>query len=247
MTDAPKDDALQFDKAEFDGAQAAPASGPGGPTCTFCGRPLQTYWAIGDKLACGSCHAQVQFMLASGSPAGRFARATVFGLGAALLGAGAWYAIARLTGYELALIAIAIGWGVGVAVRHGSENRGGWPYQLLAVLLTYLSIAGAYVPMIAQGVQYTLDHEVPQGAQVTPQMVADVVPSALAYAIAVPFSLAAPFFGGILSVLIVGFGLYQAFTMTRKLVIPISGPHEVGSSAPPSPAPPTGGGQAPVA
>ncbi len=54
----------------------------------------------------------------------------------------------KLTGYEFGLIAILVGYAVGIAVRRGSSGRGGWPYQLLAVGLTYASIVGSYLPLV---------------------------------------------------------------------------------------------------
>jgi hypothetical protein len=61
-----------------------------------------------------------------------------------------WYLIGKLTGYELSLVAILIGWMVGKAVRWGSGHRGGWRYQVIAMLLTYLSIVSTYVPQLIE-------------------------------------------------------------------------------------------------
>ena len=43
------------------------------------------------------------------------------------------------------------GHGVGHAVRIGSRNRGGRKFQLLAVVLAYLSMGGSYLPYGAAG------------------------------------------------------------------------------------------------
>jgi hypothetical protein len=79
---------------------------------------------------------------------GRLLRATLFGFVAGIGGAVIWYAVRRLTGYEVGLIAIVVGLMVGGAVRAGSRGRGGVGYQVLAVLLTYFSICANYMPDI---------------------------------------------------------------------------------------------------
>jgi hypothetical protein len=45
---------------------------------------------------------------------------------------------------EIGLISILVGFMVGAGVRKGSRHRGGWHYQLLAVILTYSAIAASY-------------------------------------------------------------------------------------------------------
>ena len=48
-------------------------------------------------------------------------------------------------------IAVVVGLFVGGAVRMGSGHRGGVPYQLLAMFLTYTSIVSTYIPEIVKG------------------------------------------------------------------------------------------------
>ena len=62
-----------------------------------------------------------------------------------------------MTGYEIGLIAIQVGFLVGGAVRAGSEGRGGRGYQVLAVLLIYISICANYMPDIYAPVLERLD------------------------------------------------------------------------------------------
>src|SRR5207302_1730075 len=54
-----------------------------------------------------------------------------------------WYLIRKATGYEVGIVAILVGFLIGGAVRKGSGNRGGWVYQLMAVLLTYGCISAS--------------------------------------------------------------------------------------------------------
>ena len=61
-----------------------------------------------------------------------------------MAGALGWGLVTQLTGYEIGLIAVAVGWLVGGAVRLGSKGLGGKPFQALAVALTYLAIVSHY-------------------------------------------------------------------------------------------------------
>ena len=81
---------------------------------------------------------------------GRFVKASLLGLGAGLVGAMVWYAIRVVTNYDIGLVAILVGYAVGKTVRHGSGGWGGRGYQVLAVLLTYISIAATYIPVVAE-------------------------------------------------------------------------------------------------
>lgn len=114
--------------------------------CGFCGREAQgVYYQVGDTVACTRCRNE-RAAGPAGSRIGRFSKAIVFGLVAGTVGAAIWYGVRRLTGYEIGLIAIAVGFLVGAAVRAGSGGRGGRRYQVLAVALTYFSICLNYAP-----------------------------------------------------------------------------------------------------
>jgi hypothetical protein len=71
-------------------------------------------------------------------------KAGLFGSAAALAGFLIYFGVMKLTGLEIGLISILVGFMVGSAVRAGSENRGGWLYQLLAIFLTYSAIGASY-------------------------------------------------------------------------------------------------------
>src|SRR5258708_27620060 len=86
--------------------------------------------------------------LRAAAGAGAFPRAALAGLGAAAVGAGIYIAVRYATGYQVGLISILVGFLVGRAVHWGSRGRGGWPYQALAMVLTYLAIVSIYVPIL---------------------------------------------------------------------------------------------------
>jgi len=134
---------LQFDTAELSDANGAPA----GLTCAACQTPLRTYYfEANGAVICAGCKQTVESRSSDGdgSRGGRVARATLYGTCAALAGAALYYGVAALTGYVIGLIAIAVGYMVGLAVRTGSRGRGGWRYQTLAVALTHFAIGIAY-------------------------------------------------------------------------------------------------------
>ncbi|HEX7860768.1 MAG TPA: hypothetical protein VF773_10605 [Verrucomicrobiae bacterium] len=142
----PETDALQFDRAEFTSASAL--------QCSFCKAPVSgQFFQVNGQTACPTCRQNIDSAISGGSKIARSLRALVAGLGAAVAGFLAYWLIRVLTGYEFALVAIAIGFMVGAAVRWGAQNRGGIFYQLMAVALTYLSIASNYTPDVLQGMR----------------------------------------------------------------------------------------------
>jgi hypothetical protein len=141
---------LQFDTAD-------PISGGATATslaCSACNADISTsYYEVDGAIVCISCHAKLRAHLTGGSGSSRFARAIGFGLLAAGAGSALYYAILALTGYEIGLVAIAVGFIVGRAVNRGSQGRGGRSYQLLAVGLTYFAIVTTYIPFIVKAVR----------------------------------------------------------------------------------------------
>ncbi len=141
---------LQFDRAEQqDGAAGMPGQAL---VCSRCQRPMtMEYYQVGDAVACADCKAEVvrdrEAAAAQGRRASGLARAMLFGLGAAVAGAAIYYAVIAITEWELAIVALLIGYMVGWAVRRGSRGVGGRRYQWTALVLTYLSVGMAYTPV----------------------------------------------------------------------------------------------------
>jgi hypothetical protein len=146
MTETGSERPLQFDRAESESQAEGPA------VCSDCGEPIEgVYYQLAEALVCERCRERKLAEREAGSGLRRWTRAAMFGTVAAIGGAVLWYAVAKLTGYEFALIAIVIGLMVGGAVRVGSRRRGGWVYQGLAMFLTYASIVSTYAPDVVQG------------------------------------------------------------------------------------------------
>jgi hypothetical protein len=134
---------LQFEQAEF-------ATAAVGKACAICKAAIaDTYFEVGGNVLCPACSEKL-----TGQGGGRaaFLRGWLWGGGAALLGTIVWFAIVKITNMELGIVAVAVGYAVGLAVRRGSRGRGGWKYQLLAMFLTYASIVTSSVPFVLKGV-----------------------------------------------------------------------------------------------
>lgn len=222
-----------------------PAPGAGAPTCAQCQASIaDAYYEVNGHVVCPGCKTALE-RSPTGSGASRLLRATAFGLGGAIVGAGIYYAILAATGYEIGLVAIAVGWLVGRGVQKGSHGIGGWAYQALAVGLTYLAIVSTYVPFILN--EATTDEAKASAAAAAPTDSvsvtatpgtadsADATISAGGLAVGVlallVLAAAAPFLAGfenVLGILIIGFALYQAWQMNRRVPMTINGPYAVG-------------------
>lgn len=182
-----------------------------------------------------------------------FWRALLLGGLAGAAGTLVWSLIIYTTGYELGIIAIFLGVGVGLAVRKGARGRGGWKYQALAMALTYLSITTSYVPMAWKGMVQGMaekehavemaksasaegeapDLDQPAAGTIAKQPAAQGgLHGISAVVIALGFlwgiALVAPFLGGfsnLLGLIIIGIGLYEAWKINRR--VPLSGPFQV--------------------
>lgn len=202
---------LQFERAEFTAPVAA--------QCTACRQPLAgEYFSANGQVICAGCAESLRRQLSGvGGRVGRFLQAVLFGAGAALLGGAVYGAVMAYAKSEWGIISIAVGFLVGKAVRHGSGNRGGWRYQVLAAALTYTAVCGAYAFAVYHGLE-----------EPTVETVVGLL--ILAYRL--------PFYGGvenILGILIIAFGVWQAWQMNRGVSLEISGPHPLAPGAPATP------------
>jgi hypothetical protein len=183
---------MQFDKVETTGASAP-------PVCTRCQRVLDEYFELGGRLFCRPCIDGFN----GGAGGGAFGRGLLFGTGAAAVGCLIWAAILRLSGgSSFGIIGIVVGLFVGIAVRKGARGLGGWKFQALAMVLTYLAITTSTVPALID----------------------DTVPTASVIVIAFVNAAVAPFMGGtgLMGWIIIGIALYEAWKINRR--VPIAGP-----------------------
>lgn len=210
MTDAtnqpPERDSLQFDTAE----PAADAATATTLACTLCKKEISSaYYEVNGAVVCASCRAQIDAQLTGGSGSARFTKAVGLGLLAAAAGSAIYYAILALTGYEIGLVAIAVGFLVGKAVNRGSGERGGPAYQALAIGLTYLAIVSTYIPLSLRSVPNASD-----------------IPALLVLAVAAPVLAG---FRNIIGMLIIAFALFEAWRLNARVQLAVTGPYRVGA------------------
>jgi len=145
-------DNLQFDRAEFTD------SGSPVHSCSSCDQAIGgTYFEANGSVVCDTCRSALAAAMTGGSRFVRLVRAVFLGTLAGVLGAGIYFAILKITGWEIGLIAIVVGLLVGGAVHRGSGGRGGWLYQLMAMFITYCAIVATYVPLVWDGYEAEID------------------------------------------------------------------------------------------
>jgi hypothetical protein len=244
---------LQFDRAELERG----ASGlTGTMTCSVCGSELKdSYYAVNGHVVCDSCRRSAEADRNRGGSAGRFGKALVLGILATIACSIVWYVVLKATDTQWGILAIVVGLVVGGAVRKGSNGRGGWRYQTLAILLTYTAIVSSYVPYIIGGMRERSAQRTKAtmpADQVSPSMPAATTDSTAATSrdsnvgpigfvigilalLAILFAM--PFLAGIenfIGILIIGFALYEAWKLNRRTELSVSGPHQVSAAGAPA-------------
>jgi hypothetical protein len=246
---APPD--LQFDRAVFDKDTSASLA------CRLCQVPIAaTYFDVNGQPTCPSCHDELVASVGADRGLRGLLLAVVAGLGGGLGGALLYYAILAITGYEIGLIAILVGLMVGHSVKWGSGGRGGRRFQALAVAITYVAIVSTYVPFVVTGLQEapapiqsagSRAGDPPTAPPAAPPAVSgpaavsqpDASPTlgefAVALAMMIGVLLALPFLGGLenaIGVLIIGFALWEAWKVNRRVVLESAGPFTVSTPTP---------------
>ena len=233
---------LQFETAVESKQIAAEGAERQRVTCAACQRTItDAYFDVNGTTACESCHAEIARHAETPRGMGIFVKATIFGVVAAILGAVLYYAVIAITNFEIGLVAIAIGYMVGFAVRKGAGG-GGRRFQVIAVLLTYWAVGLAYVPLVFRDAPASR-REPQQAEQAGAVQIAErtddkegvrnaSVP--LALAVLGGFSLALPVLavigslpGGLISAAIIAFGMQQAWRLTRAPELVMTGPYRI--------------------
>jgi len=130
----------QFATAEY-------STQPGAALCKSCGKSISgaSYRANGVPI-CGNCAQRIKDQAPVDSHSA-FVRAVCFGVGGAILGLALYVGFALATGWIVGFVSLAVGYIVGKAVVFGSGGVGGRRYQVTAVLLTYVAVSMAAVPI----------------------------------------------------------------------------------------------------
>lgn len=237
---------LQFDRAVASDPAARTA---GGVACSFCRHAIaDAYFTVNDKPVCGRCKAAIERAVAQSRTRRAFGKAFASGLGAALAGAAIYYAVLALLNIEIGIVAIAIGYMVGYAIRKAVRG-GGRRYQILAACLTYSAVGVAYVPVVMtaagaknRAVKAAADTTAAKRAAATGDTLAvsasaprsgfgfmEGVAALIAFALILPvLSIVTTLPSGLLSALIIGIGIRVAWRMTAAAPLVFAGPLEVG-------------------
>lgn len=254
MTTPPDGGELQFESVV---PRAESAAAPAGRQCILCHAAFDTeYFDVNGQHVCRACSEKVADHAATPRGIGVLARAAGAGVVAAILGAVLYFAVLALSGFEVGLVAIAIGYMVGYGVRIGTRARGGRRFQVLALVLTYWAIGLAYSSlaikeMIAErgksataslsGAQRsgTVPPASPEPAAAAATEKDDQPMSGGQFALGLlqllAFTLVLPVLvivgsmpGGLISAAIIVFGMMQAWKMTAAPVLTVSGPYRIG-------------------
>jgi hypothetical protein len=245
---------LQFDRVVTESTPSAPPSKLA-VTCAGCQTSIETeYYDVNGNIFCSRCRTAVES--AAETPRGVMPLiiAGIFGLGAGVIGAIIYYAVMAIAHLEIGIVAILIGYMVGYAVRKGARGRGGRRFQVLAVALTYASVALAYTPIV---VKQAVDADRQKASISTTSSRNDVAASDSRAATTKPslggflfglvflaaFITALPvlvvvgsFPSGLISAIIIFIGMKQAWRMTGAPWLQILGPYRVGAAPASAPA-----------
>jgi hypothetical protein len=263
MSANPADGELQFDTVTPPPLPgAADAAVPAGVSCTLCKSSIgDEYFDVNGQPICRVCRVRVLNEIETPVGGGAVLRALACGVVAAIAGAILYYAVIAITDFEIGIVAIAIGYMVGYAVRFGARGRGGRRFQVMAVALTYVAVCLAYAVLAfsAAGQEEAADANgaaAPQaqasssapGAQAAEPAgdpaeeaapaAEEEAPGAGALVMLFGFVLALPIMvvvgslpGGLISGAIIAFGMMQAWKMTMAPVLSVTGPYRVGAEA----------------
>jgi hypothetical protein len=250
-------DELQFDRVIAESTSSAPPSTPA-VVCAVCQTPIETeYFDVNRSILCNGCRRVAESAAETPRGIGPLMTAGVYGLVAGVLGAVVYYAVIAIAHLEIGIVAILIGYMVGYAVRTGAHGRGALRFQVLAVALTYASIALAYAPIVVKqaisadlGAQHapaastgtngsTTDATVSGRAAKKPSgrrlALAFVFLAALIAALPV-LAVFGSFPSGLISAFIIFIGMRQAWRMTGAPRLQILGPYRVGAAPAATPA-----------
>ena len=247
---------LQFDRVVTESTSSAPPSKLAA-ICAACQTSIETeYYDVNGNILCSRCRTAVES--AAETPRGivPLVTAGAFGLGAGVIGAIIYYAVMAIAHLEIGIVAILIGYMVGYAVRTGARGRGGRRFQVLAVALTYASVALAYTPIAVKQALDANRQKAPASttsrnsndvAATDSSRAATTKPSAggllLGFVFLSAFIAALPvlvvvgsFPSGLISAFIIFIGMKQAWRMTGAPWLQILGPYRVGAAPASAPA-----------
>ena len=223
----PSVDALQFRRAQ----PVDTTDGPAPKNCAACKQLIEgPYFQVQNHVICPSCAAKIEAGKQTKKPI-PWVRLVIYGAGAAVAGS-ILYAIPLAMGFQIGIVALAVGWMVGKAIRAGGYGIGGRPQQILAVALTYFAISMSFLPAgIFIGVKHAIAAKKSTAPAVAkpvepPISVGKTVAGLLMLAAISPFlELGSSPVGGLISLFILFIGLQRAWALTAGHEILVTGPY----------------------
>jgi DNA-directed RNA polymerase subunit RPC12/RpoP len=231
----PSVDDLQFRRAQ----PMESAEPEAGKNCAACKQPIDgQHYQVQNHVICPSCAAKILAGKQAKKPI-PWVRLVIYGGGAALAGC-ILYAIPLAMGFQIGIVALAVGWMVGKAIRAGGYGIGGRPQQILAVALTYFAISTSFIPaLVFTGMKKGFTQRSAATKNPSAQPAAAPVPKPekalspgkavaglLVLATISPFlELASSPVGGLISLFIIFIGLQRAWALTAGHEILVTGPY----------------------
>jgi hypothetical protein len=128
----------------------------GGLSCVTCGREIEdVHYRINGEVVCVYCRELAGSLVGGGSRAARFFGASALGVLAAVVGGVGCLVVSGVFGdpgefsnFGFGFLAFLVSLLVGFAVKLGSRRRGGWLYQGMAMILSYLAMVTTFIPGI---------------------------------------------------------------------------------------------------
>jgi hypothetical protein len=219
----PAVDTLQFRRAQ----PIVPAPPPASQNCAACKQLITgEYYQVQNHVICSQCAAKIQAGRQAAQTVSLF-RPVVYGAGAALAGC-LLYAVVLAMGVQIGIIALAVGYMVGKAIRYASYGLGGRPQQILAVALTYFAISTSFLPasFFVRMKQAVEAKSAPRRASPPAAPPIQAIAGVLILAAISPFlELRVSPVGGLISLFILFIGLQRAWVLTARQEILVTGPY----------------------
>jgi hypothetical protein len=222
MEGKPSNGVPQFATAEY--AQAAAA------LCKSCGKSISgaLYRANGVPI-CASCAQRIRDQTPVDSHSA-FVRGICCGVGGAILGFVLYVGFALATGWIVGFVSLAVGYIVGKATVFGSGGVGGRRYQVAAVLLTYVAVSTAAIPIaISHHMKQNSAQQQAQASNPTTAVQPKTRPLK-ALGVLMGIGLASPFLDladpahGVIGLVILFVGIRIAWRLTARRTVNIVGP-----------------------
>jgi len=224
----------QFSTAEY-------ASQPSNLTCAACRHQISgSYFQIKGAPVCAECTDKIRAQIPKDSHAA-FVRAVIFGIVGAVIGCALYVAFTLATGIIIGFVSLAVGLIVGKAMQIGSRGVGGRRYQIVAVLLTYLAVSMATVPIALHQLSQRGAQQQTQPADQTQSAQSGTQPRrqvsiGRAIVVLAGIGIASPILElqdpvhGVIGLIILFVGLRFAWQFTAQRTVSVSGPYTAASA-----------------